>query len=254
MASGGGTRISHGLVALSSAAIVAVYSTGLLRTRAAAEQLDAADHERRPVIPAPPAGGESSAPPVIKPPDDFAPTPTATSAPALPVRAAEVKAPSPAPVSTQSTQAPLRTQNPPNPEPAEPKHPAPRTQDQEPIQVAVPAPSPVAAPPVEDTPAPAPVPPVPAPLMPKEKYRDGTYTGWGSSRHGDIQATVTIEGGRITAASISQCRTRYSCSWVAHLPPQIVARQSPECDYVTGATQSANAFYWGVVEALGKAK
>ncbi|GMV23031.1 MAG: hypothetical protein AMXMBFR57_29800 [Acidimicrobiia bacterium] len=248
-------------MALSSAAIVAVYSTGLLRTRAAAEELDAADHERRPVIPAPPAGGESSAPPIIEPPDDFAPTPTATPAPALPVRAAEVKTPSPAPVSTQSTQAPQRPQNPSNPEPDEPRNPAPRTQHQEPAQAptpvpvpASPIPTPVAAPPVEDTPAPAPVPPVPAPLMPKEKYRDGTYTGWGSSRHGDIQATVTIEGGRITAASISQCRTRYSCSWVAHLPPQIVARQSPECDYVTGATQSANAFYWGVVEALGKAK
>jgi uncharacterized protein with FMN-binding domain len=91
-------------------------------------------------------------------------------------------------------------------------------------------------------------------LMPKEKYKEGTYLGWGTSRHGDIQASVTIESGRITAAKIAQCWTRYSCSWVAHLPPQIVARQSPDCDYVSGATQSANAFYYAVVDALTKAK
>jgi uncharacterized protein with FMN-binding domain len=102
----------------------------------------------------------------------------------------------------------------------------------------------------EDAPAAAPT----GLLMPKEKYKDGTYTGWGTCRHGDIQASVTIEGGRITATSISQCWTRYSCSWVAHLPAQIVSRQSPDCDYVTGATQSANAFYWAVVDALNKAK
>ena len=38
------------------------------------------------------------------------------------------------------------------------------------------------------------------------------------------------------------------------LPPQVVTRQSPETDYVSGATQSTNAFYYAVVEALSKAK
>jgi uncharacterized protein with FMN-binding domain len=65
---------------------------------------------------------------------------------------------------------------------------------------------------------------------------------------------VVIEGGRIASAVISQCWTRYSCSWVSHLPGQVVTRQSPEVDYVTGATQSANAFYYAVVSALAKAK
>jgi uncharacterized protein with FMN-binding domain len=55
-------------------------------------------------------------------------------------------------------------------------------------------------------------------------------------------------------AYISQCWTRYSCSWVAHLQGQVVARQSAEVDYVTRATQSANAFYYAVVQALSKAK
>ena len=90
--------------------------------------------------------------------------------------------------------------------------------------------------------------------MPKEKYKDGTYLGWGTCRHGDIQAQVIVQDGRIASASIAQCWTRYSCSWVAHLPGQVVTRQSPDVDYVSGATQSANAFYWAVIDALNKAK
>ena len=56
------------------------------------------------------------------------------------------------------------------------------------------------------------------------------------------------------SAAITQCLTRYSCSWIEHLQGQVVIRQSPEVDYVTGATQSTNAFYYAVVEALSKAK
>jgi uncharacterized protein with FMN-binding domain len=63
-----------------------------------------------------------------------------------------------------------------------------------------------------------------------------------------------IEGGRIAAATIAQCLTRYSCSVIGKLPPQVAERQSPETDYVSGATQSTNAFYYAVVEALSKAK
>src|ERR1022692_1017535 len=35
-----------------------------------------------------------------------------------------------------------------------------------------------------------------APATPKEHWKDGTYTGWGFSPHGDIEAAVRIEGGR----------------------------------------------------------
>ena len=90
--------------------------------------------------------------------------------------------------------------------------------------------------------------------MPAVKLRDGTYYGWGTSRHGDIQAVVTIEAGRIVRAGIAQCLTRYSCSWIAALPPQVVQRQSAEVDYVSGATQSVNAFYYAILEALAQAK
>jgi uncharacterized protein with FMN-binding domain len=110
--------------------------------------------------------------------------------------------------------------------------------------------------PPEPAPQAVPLPPPPAPEPPPAapQYRDGTYYGWGTSRHGDIQAAVVIENGRIASATIAQCLTRYSCSVIAKLPPQVGERQSPEVDYVSGATQSTNAFYYAVVEALGQAK
>jgi uncharacterized protein with FMN-binding domain len=101
------------------------------------------------------------------------------------------------------------------------------------------------------TPAPAPA-PAPEP-PPAPKWKDGTYTGWGSSRHGDIQAAVVIEGGKIQGATIAQCLTRYSCDVIDMLPPQVAARQSADVDYVSRATESANAFYYAVVDALNKA-
>jgi uncharacterized protein with FMN-binding domain len=98
------------------------------------------------------------------------------------------------------------------------------------------------------------IPEVPAPPKPQSVYKDGTYLGWGTCRHGDIQAEVVIAAGRIASAKIAQCWTRYSCNWLDGVVPQVVTRQSPNVDYVSGATQSVDAFYWAVVDALAKAK
>lgn len=103
-------------------------------------------------------------------------------------------------------------------------------------------------------PAPKPTAPPAADTVPLRKWSDGTYTGWGTSRHGDIEATVVIRNGAIASAQISQCLTRYSCSWIAALPGQVIARQSPDVDFVSGATQSTNAFYYAVVQALSQAR
>ena len=65
---------------------------------------------------------------------------------------------------------------------------------------------------------------------------------------------MVVEGGHIQSATIAQCLTRYSCSVIERLPPEVAQRQSPEVDYVSGATQSTNAFYYAVVDALSKAK
>lgn len=84
-------------------------------------------------------------------------------------------------------------------------------------------------------------------------YRDGVFTGWGRSPHGRILATVVIRRGRIASAEITTCRMRYPCSMIAALPGQVVARQGPEVDIVSGATQSGEAFASAVSAALAQA-
>jgi uncharacterized protein with FMN-binding domain len=123
-----------------------------------------------------------------------------------------------------------------------------------PAPVAPVATSPAVAVPNDAVTQPAVDQPVAEPPVQQALYKDGTYTGWGSCRHGDIQASVVIEGGRIASAVIAQCYTRYPCSWIAHAPGQVVNRQSIDVDYVSGATQSVNAFKDAVFEALSKAK
>jgi uncharacterized protein with FMN-binding domain len=98
----------------------------------------------------------------------------------------------------------------------------------------------------------APTPGVDTPPAPSQ-WKDGSYSGWGTSQHGDIQVSVEIRGGRIAATSIAQCLTRYSCSWIAGLPPQVVAGQNVRVDLVSGATQSSEAFRAAVADALRQA-
>jgi uncharacterized protein with FMN-binding domain len=211
-------KVANSLVAVSSAAVMAIYAAGYVRTRAAADRLEGQSEQRRPPAPRPaPAQIIQTAAVEVKPPAVSAlPLPAVTPKPAAekPVTA-EAPSAAPEPISAPAA-----------PEPA--------------VPVAAPPPPP---------PPPAAPPPPPAPT-----WKDGTYTGWGTSRHGDIQAAVVIEGGKISSATIAQCLTRYSCSVIDRLPPEVAQRQSPEVDYISGATQSTNAFYYAVVDALSKAK
>lgn len=251
-------KVANSLVTLSSAAIVAVYAAGFMRTKAAAERMEEASNERRPPMPAPSTAGESRTPERIEPPSTTASAPSATTA----NTAVSPVMPRPDGVIAAKTDTKTVADKPVLAKDAADAHAA--SASEAPATAAPSTESPAAsaaAPATTDLSADKsaeksekPAERTPGLLYPKEHYNDGTYLGWGTSRHGDIQASVTITNGRITAASIAQCWTRYSCSWVSHLPPQVVARQSPECDYVSGATQSANAFYWAVVDALNKAK
>jgi uncharacterized protein with FMN-binding domain len=216
------------LLALGSAAVIAVYGAGFERTRAAAQRFAGDDAERRPARPAPAIGD------------------------------AHVQA---APVARRPARKPagsvVRRHNAAPVEPGAPAIPTP----------AIPAPAIPTPTAPSATPPSAPV-PVPVATVidttvadtsqtddeQRGMYRDGTYSGWGTSRHGDIQAAVEIKGGRIVSAYITQCLTRYSCSWISALPPQVAARQSADVDFVSGATQSSNAFYSAVLEALNRAR
>jgi uncharacterized protein with FMN-binding domain len=85
------------------------------------------------------------------------------------------------------------------------------------------------------------------------QYKDGTYTGTGASRHGNITATVVVQGGKIVSADITQCGTRYPCSKIAALPGEVVSRQSAAVDMVSGATDSSTAYQGAITNALAQA-
>jgi uncharacterized protein with FMN-binding domain len=86
------------------------------------------------------------------------------------------------------------------------------------------------------------------------RYRDGVFTGKGNSPHGWIEATVEVKSGRIESAKISTCWMRWPCARIAFLVPQPVERQSPEVDVITRVTDSSDAFYYALVDALSKAR
>ncbi len=258
-------KVHRNLVALSSAAILGVYSAGYLKTKAAAErfsdepvrhptQLPTTSAERSASQPTEAAGTQA------RPSAQPAPTPaTATAASGS---AARVDPMPMKPTIETAAAGGTRAQG----------------TSSEPVPHALPTVSHVSETPTPSATMAGAMPSAPAPLpvetarqtlsslpttalpataisaAPVAQYKDGTYTGWGTCRHGDIQARVVIEAGRIASATIAQCLTRYSCSWISPLPPQVVARQSPETDYVSGATQSTNAFYYAVIEALTAAK
>jgi uncharacterized protein with FMN-binding domain len=56
------------------------------------------------------------------------------------------------------------------------------------------------------------------------------------------------------SAEITQCLTRYSCSVIDMLPAQVLDRQSPFVDLISGATESANAFSNAIYRALVSSK
>jgi uncharacterized protein with FMN-binding domain len=93
--------------------------------------------------------------------------------------------------------------------------------------------------------------PTPAPA--NVTYKDGSYTGHGTSRRGDVDVTVTIQGGKIASAVMSHSTLQYPISRISRLPGQVVDRQSASVDNVSGATLSTQAFTMAVRQALSQA-
>src|SRR5579862_2973115 len=199
--SGSNKKVANSLVGLSCAAVLAVYSAGYTRTRSAAERLDAQATERRVAAPSPSREADSIAASKLSPETTERPNRIEGSEPE---QAAPKTATSDVPQSAVASPAPSADAAASAAEPVA----APATPAAEPpsVEAKVEAAVVILAAPV------APVALTPAPAQPAPKWKDGTYLGWGSSRHGDIQAQVIVEGGRIASATIAQCRTRYSCS------------------------------------------
>ena len=223
-------KAANSLVALSSAAVLAVYAAGYVRTRSAADRFELQAAGRN-------AGSRPDA--EVRPQAEVRPKPDTTYEPNREV-----------PLKPETTDKPAAVAPPVK---ASPSSTTSKTLAESPIAEAVPVPA--------EAPAPVLVAeqkaaePAIAPATPqKSEYKDGTYLGWGHCRHGDIQASVVIAGGRIASATISQCLTRYSCSVIEKLPPEVALRQSPDVDTISGATQSGDAFYYAVTDALLQAK
>lgn len=199
----GKKTLANSLVALSSAAVIAVYAAGYARTAPAAGQLVATA-----------AVSGSNTVPTPLPPSPIAPTATSTA--------------------TAASANPARGGN------------------QGRVQAGgIVAPLPTAT---ETATAVSSAPTTAAPAVTNAAFRDGTYTGTGTSRHGNIGVAVTVQAGRITDAKITNCGTRYPCSEIAALPGQVIARQSAAVDVVTGATDSTNAYRAAVNAALAQAR
>ncbi len=249
-------KVANRLVVASCAGVLAVYTAGYERTQSAADRLSAQVAQQRAAVPAPER--VTLHVPGLRSPERIpVPGRMLPQAPPLPERA-RTTTEKPRKEVERGAATVVVPANIAEPAPIEPPQPLPQVAVvtappviPAPAQVPVPIPSPTIAPTIAPPPA---LPSAPAPAPAKPVWKDGTYTGWGYSRHGNIEAAVVIEGGRILSANISQCRTRYSCDVIDKLIPQVAQRQSPDVDYVSGATQSADAFYGAVVEALSKAK
>lgn len=210
-----GKKIANSLVALSSAAILSVYGIGYVRTQSAAEQFTTA----------------SAA--------DNATVAVATAAPTATVAPTATTVPS-----SSSIRFPFLNPSTGNA--------APSAQSGGQVTPTATTASPTTAAPTTTVTAPKATTSVAASTT-KSQYKDGTYVGTGTSRHGSIQATVIVQGGKIVSADITQCGTRYPCSEVSSLPKQVVAQQSAPVDFVSGATDSSTAYQGAVKNALAKA-
>ena len=251
-------HLSSRTLVVSALAVVALYSAGFAHTRSAALRLTQESGRRRPVdmrevqqvLDVARFATDTGSGPVLAP--HLEPTPSSTPAAAAPDNTRRDPVVSPvaqAPAAASLLAAASVTPGATTPDVRAASPAADQTSGVQTAPGGEGASATAAAPVAADVPAPS-VPPSAEPPT----YRDGTFTGWGRCRHGEIQARVVIEHGRITDAVITQCLTRYSCDWIAKLPPQVVSRQSEEVDFVSGATESADAFYYAVSEALKQAR
>ena len=232
-------KISNRVAAVSCAAVLAVYAAGYSRTSAAAKQFEEQSAERRPS-----GGGRAARSEGSTEVASVAAPGARVDVASAPAREATRGGEPTAIVESSASATPVVAN-------IAPVASAPAQTDVVAPAAPVPAnPAPVAPVPVVPAPQSAPT-PTPAPAAPAaKKWKDGTWYGWGTSRHGDIQAEVVIKDGKIVKSGIAQCLTRYSCDVIDILINQPVQRQSADVDYVSRATQSSDAYYYGLLEAL----
>src|SRR5580700_8140447 len=204
---GSNKKVANSLVALSSAAVLAVYSAGYIRTRSVADQLEAQSPQRSPPPPGAPRTASTVAP--LRQPARDAPREPNLGAAVEPLRTSAASGGRTAPGQSSSAPSPSSSST----SASSSSSPAATPASASASQPSTPAYSSFLPPPPT---ALAPAPEFQTPLIPATQtaepraqmaaaapsWKDGTYYGWGSCRHGDIQAKVHVEGGRIVVASI----------------------------------------------------
>lgn len=210
----GSKKIGTDLVILSSVAILSVYGIGYQRTYASANQVASLDAS---------SIAQASA-------DSGSPTPIATAISQVVARATQTQAERTQAVGSFQPTATSRAS----------------TANANATVAATPRPFPSA------TVVPKVVLPT-ATVAKAGQFRDGAYVGQGFSRHGGVEATIVVTGGKIVSADITDCSTRYPCDAAYPLIPEVVARQAAPIHHVSGATDSSMAYHDAVVKALSQA-
>ena len=89
------------------------------------------------------------------------------------------------------------------------------------------------------------------------KFADGTYTGASASAYyGNIQVQVVIQGGAIAGFKLLDYPSHTGTSVAINrqalpiLAQEVIAAQSAQVDFVSGATLSSDAFLKSVASAL----
>ena len=237
-----GQRIPNDLVTLSAAAIIAVYATGFQRTKSADDEFKAQAARRRVH---PPIATVAELPKA----EHLSAQSTAQATSIFAMDAPEVRAPVPRQRKDRAQLSTLQVQSiAPASTPLESQRlgPTPAVNDlvsDPPAATAASVPAAAPAVPAVDA-------ATPDLVMPKLHYKDGTYLAWGRCAHGRIQASVVIKNGRIDSATIAQCETAYPCERIDVLPGQVVLKQDPNVDVVTGASDSSYAFLDAVAAAM----
>jgi uncharacterized protein with FMN-binding domain len=89
--------------------------------------------------------------------------------------------------------------------------------------------------------------------QPIRVYKDGTFTGTGWNRRGQIEVAVTLKNDKITDVQISNWGMHYSERDVVGLPNEVIQKQNAQVNNVSGATYSTQAFSDAVQDALNQA-
>lgn len=103
-------------------------------------------------------------------------------------------------------------------------------------------------------------PPSGSPSASAGQYKDGTYTGAvADAFYGNLQATVTIQGGMITDVTFPQAPSNghsgeVSAQALPILKQEAITAQSANVNIVSGATQDSQAFQQSLASALAQAK